>query len=123
MQNFGIGKLAQKVGIAPSAIRYYERIGLLPAAKRHAGKRLYDEDTLGKIGVIRLAQSAGFSIQEIRALLFDFPQDAPPSERWQVLSRQKLQEIDAKMQALQEMKALLENTLNCQCEKLEDCSR
>ena len=99
-----------------------ERIGLLPKAKRQNGKRLYDAETLASLGVIRLAQSAGFSIHEIRALLHDFPKDAPPAERWQILSRQKLTQIEAQMQALQKMKVLLEGTLNCACEKLEDCA-
>src|SRR5687767_12276075 len=107
MQSFGIGKLAEKAGIAASAIRYYERIGLLPPAKRQNGKRLYDEGTLARIDVIQLAQNAGFSIQEIQRLLHEFPEDAPPSERWNLLSRQKLQEIEAKKQALEAMKALL----------------
>jgi MerR family transcriptional regulator, redox-sensitive transcriptional activator SoxR len=121
MQSFGIGKLAQKAGIAASAIRYYERIGLLPAARRQNGKRLYDDASLARIGVIQLGQRAGFSIQEIQRLLHEFPEDAPPSERWQLLSRQKLEEIEAQMQALQKMKLLLESTLNCACEQLEDC--
>jgi MerR family transcriptional regulator, redox-sensitive transcriptional activator SoxR len=119
---YGIGKLAEKAGIAASAIRYYERIGLLPPAKRENGKRRYEGETLARIGVIQLAQNAGFSIQEIQRLLHDFPVDAPPSERWNILSREKLLDIEARMQALQKMKALLESTLNCECEKLEDCS-
>ena len=123
MQNFGIGKLAQKAGIAPSAIRYYERIGLLPPAKRVSGKRLYDTGSLQRIGVIRLAQRAGFTIAEIQSLLHDFPRDTPPSERWQLLSRQKITEIDKLMLQLQEMKVLLEETLDCSCEKLEDCAK
>ena len=122
MQNFGIGKLAQKLGIAPSAIRYYERIGLLPPAKRLSGKRLYDNETVQRIGVIQLAQKAGFTIAQIQTLLHDFPKDSPPSERWQVLSRQKITEIDKLMEELSAMKVLLEQTLDCACEKLEDCA-
>src|SRR5687768_10792086 len=104
MQSFGIGKLAQKVGIAPSAIRYYERIGLLPAAERLNGKRLYDSDSLQRVNLIRLAQRAGFTIAEIQSLLHDFPKDTPPSDRWQLLSRQKLVEIEQLMQDLNSMK-------------------
>jgi MerR family redox-sensitive transcriptional activator SoxR len=122
MKNFGIGKLAQKAGIAPSAIRFYERIGLLPPAKRLSGKRLYDMESLQRIGVIRLAQKAGFTIAEIQNLLHEFPEDTPPSERWQLLSRQKIAEVDKLIEELQGMKALLEHTLDCSCETLEDCA-
>jgi MerR family transcriptional regulator, redox-sensitive transcriptional activator SoxR len=122
MQNFGIGKLAQKAGIAPSAIRFYERIGLLPAAKRMNGKRLYDSESLQQLGLIRLAQRAGFTIAEIRTLLHDFPKDTPPSERWQLLSRQKISEVEKLIEQLRGMKVLLEQTLDCSCESLEDCA-
>ena len=84
-----MGKSRAKREIAPSTIRYYERIGLLPASPRVSGKRRYDLDILGKLAVIRLAQEAGFSLAEIEALLHDFPAETPPAERWQALRRQK----------------------------------
>lgn len=82
-----IGEIARAAGIATSAIRYYERIGLLPPAKRVNTKRRYDESILQKLAVIRLAQRAGLSIAEIQTLLHD---NNPPSERWQTLAVKKL---------------------------------
>lgn len=122
MQNFGIGKLAQAAGIAPSAIRYYERIGLLPPAKRLAGKRRYDTESLQRVNLIRLAQRAGFTIAEIQTLLHEFPSETPPSDRWQLLSRQKITEIDKLIEQLSAMGDLLAHTLDCSCDKLEDCA-
>ena len=74
MDNLAIGEIAQKAGIAASAIRYYEQIGLLPPAKRISGKRRYDLSILQKIRLIQLAKDAGLTIEEIQTLLHDFPE-------------------------------------------------
>ena len=105
-----------------STIRYYEQIGLLPAPGRVNGQRRYDESIAPKLGLIRMAQQAGFTIAEIQSLLYDFPDDAPPSERWQRMANQKLEEIEEQMRSLEAMKSLLEQTLQCQCHTLEECA-
>ncbi|MEO8393393.1 MAG: MerR family transcriptional regulator [Chloroflexota bacterium] len=122
MEQVNIGVIAQKAGIATSAIRYYERIGLLPPPDRISGKRRYDHSVVQKLGVIRLAQQAGFTIAEIQTLLHDFPEEAAPSERWQALAGSKIAELDEQLQHIQAMKALLEQTLQCHCITLEQCA-
>lgn len=121
MESLGIGKIAQRAGVASSTIRYYEKIGLLPPSKRVSGKRRYEAAILEKLGVIRLAQNAGYTIAEIHTLLHEFPIDTTPSERWQALAAQKLVELEARMQSLIAMKSLLEHTLECACPSLDDC--
>src|SRR3954454_12275921 len=96
-----IGQVAAQSGVPASTIRYYEEIGLLPAPQRANGQRRYADSITQKLGVIRLAQQAGFSIAEIHSLLHNFPQDAPPSERWQRLARQKLDALEEQMHTLQ----------------------
>jgi MerR family redox-sensitive transcriptional activator SoxR len=122
MQAFGIGEIAERAGIATSTIRYYERIGLLPAAKRVSGKRRYELSILEKIGVIRLAQDAGYTIAEIQTLLHEFPTDTPPSARWNALAENKIAELNKLIEQMQAMKRILEQTLQCQCPQLEDCA-
>ncbi len=122
MQFFSIGEIAGRVGVAPSTIRYYESIGLLPPARRVSGKRRYDGAIVEKLGVIRLAQDAGLTIAEIQTLLYDFPTGTPPSERWQSLATKKIVELDALLNRVQTMKALLEQTLQCHCATLEACA-
>lgn len=121
MEAFSIGEVAQKVGIRASAIRYYERVGLLPPAQRMSGQRRYNADILPKLGVIQMAQHAGFTVAEIQALLHDFPESAPPSLRWQTLASKKLTEIDLLIERAHAMKALLEQSLQCRCAKLDEC--
>lgn len=121
MEMWLIGDVARQTGVPASTIRYYEEIELLPRAERKNGRRRYDEAIFPKLNIIRLAQQAGFTIAEIQALLYNFPADAPPSARWQVMAKQKLTELEERMQTIQMMKAVLEQTLQCQCETLEDC--
>ena len=61
--------MARRAGVATSSIRYYERIGLLPEPGRAGGQRRYDADVLGRLAFIGVAQSAGFKLREIKALL------------------------------------------------------
>ena len=121
MQNFGIGEIARRAGVATSTIRYYERIGLLPPSERISGRRRYDSDILQKLSVIRLAQAAGFTIAEIQTLLHGFPADTPPSVRWQALAHNKRAEVEALIQRTERMKHLLDTSLQCACLRLEDC--
>jgi MerR family redox-sensitive transcriptional activator SoxR len=121
MQTRQIGDIVRKTGVPASTIRYYEEIELLPPAARVNGRRRYDDTIFQKLNIIRLAQQAGFTIAEIQALLHNFPADAPPSARWQVMAEQKLTELDERMQTIQAMKRILEQTLDCECATLEDC--
>lgn len=121
MKRWTIGTVAERSGVPASTIRYYEQIELLPPAERVNGRRRYDEAILETLGVIRLAQQAGFTLDEIKTLLHGFPADAPPSARWEAMAHDKLEELEERLQTIRRMKALLEHTLQCQCETLEAC--
>lgn len=121
MQMRPIGEIEKQSGVPASTIRYYEEIELLPPADRVNGRRRYDDTILQKLTVIRLAQQAGFTIAEIQMLLHHFPANTPPSARWQVMAKQKLGELDERIQTIQTMKVILEQTLQCECDTLEDC--
>lgn len=121
-----IGEVARTVGVRPSALRYYESVGLLPSPERTNGRRRYDgevlREVLDRLAVVRVAQQAGFTISEIRTLLDGFSEDTPPSERWRVLAQDKLPEVDALVERALGMKDLLERGLRCECLRLEDCA-
>ncbi len=120
-----IGEVAQRAGMRPSALRYYERVGLLPQPGRENGRRRYDSEVLrevlDRLAVVGVAQQAGFTIAEIRTLLDGFSEDTPPSERWRVLAREKLPEVEALIGRARGMKSLLERGLECECLRIEDC--
>lgn len=76
--DWSIGELGSRAGLNPSAIRYYERLGLLPQAQRVGGKRRYDHTALTRLAVIDVAQRAGFTLAETRTLLQGFSHKTPP---------------------------------------------
>lgn len=120
-----IGEVARRAGVRTSALRYYERVGLLPSPARENGRRRYDggvlREVLDRLAVVGVAQQAGFTIAEIRALLVGFSENIPPSERWRVLANEKLPEVEALIWRAQGMKRLLERGLECECLGVADC--
>src|SRR5262245_23523190 len=105
-----IGEVAALAGLPSSTLRYYERLGILPAQIRTSGQRRYTRDLLPVLAVIQLAKDAHFSLPEIKALLYG--EGGTPSERWRQLAEQKLHEINAIIARAQEMKELLEEALS-----------
>jgi len=122
MMNLGIGEVAQRADLQPSAIRYYERVGVLPEPRRLNGQRRYEPDVLTRLTVVRMAQEAGFTIAEIRALFHSFPDDATASVRWRALAGRKIDEIDAIIVRAQRMRTVLEESLHCGCLTFDDCA-
>jgi MerR family redox-sensitive transcriptional activator SoxR len=123
MRVLTIGELARRCNTRPSAVRYYEKMGLLPKAARVSGQRRYDELALGRLKLVQVARAAGFSIAEVRLFVAGFSADTPPAARWQTLARRKLADIDAQMAELRQMQALLRSGFKCRCLRVEDCAR
>ncbi len=118
---FAIREVALAAGIKPSAIRFYERKGLLPAPARSGGQRRYEARTLQLLRVIAVSKDAGFTLKEIKHLLHGFERRTPPSKRWRALTEEKLREVDALIARAEGMRALLRRGLECGCLTLEDC--
>jgi len=118
-----IGDIARKSGLAPSAIRYYEKAGLLPAPRRQSRQRNYDPEILARIAIIKLARDAGFTIRETKVFLTGFSDDTKPSARWRLLATGKLAEIDRTLAQARRMKRLIETSFRCACPTIADCER
>ena len=123
MSSMSIGKVARICGLAPSAIRYYEKAGLLPKPVRVSRQRRYGADTIGRLRLLQVARAAGFSIAETRTFVAGFSASTPPAVRWRTLAKRKLAEVEAQMRQLRRMKALLESSFHCHCLSIEDCAR
>jgi DNA-binding transcriptional MerR regulator len=118
-----IGEVARRAGITASAIRYYERQGLVPRADRRGGKRVYGEDILDRLALIGVAKAAGFRVSEIQTLLRGFARRTPPGPRWRALAERKAGELEARLIEVERMKRVLEAVTRCECPTLEACSR
>ena len=118
-----IGEVARRTGVQASAIRYYEKIGLLPKTLRIGGQRHYDGHVLNYLAVIDMAKRAGFRIDEMRHLFHGFGKGTPAFRRWQLLARRKIAEMDDLITRAKKMKRLLEKADRCKCFELEDCGK
>jgi MerR family redox-sensitive transcriptional activator SoxR len=118
-----IGEVAKLGGLRASAIRYYEKSGLLPKPMRAGGQRRYDGAILERLAVLERAKDCGFTLEEVRTLFHGFRSDVSLSKRWQDLARQKIAELDALAERVTAMKELLERAQKCQCLDFEECGR
>src|SRR5579862_4682598 len=109
-----IGEVARQTGLNASAIRFYEKAGLLPRATRLSGQRRYDPKILPRLALLDWAKECGFTLDEIREL-FGKAGEAPLSQRMQKLCRKKIDELDALSQRIALMRGLLERAQKCQC--------
>jgi MerR family redox-sensitive transcriptional activator SoxR len=122
MASLTIGEVARRSGLRPSALRYYEAVGVLPAAVRQHGQRRYDDSILARLAVVRLAQAVGFSVAEMRALVDGFDEVGVDAERWRELAGRKLSEVTALIARAEQMKEVLEASLRCGCLTLDTCA-
>jgi len=119
-----ISEVARKIGLQPSAIRYYEQIGVLPHPPRISGQRRYDPTVLYRLAIVQRARQLGFTLEEIRKLFFGFRQGTRASERWQNLSRRKLAELDALLDNIRIVRGMLKKMMrHCHCDTLDQCGR
>lgn len=116
-----ISQVAREAGVRTSTLRYYESIGLLPIPERVSGRRRYDESVLQRISIIRTAQQAGFTLDELRVLFDDILSGGAPASEWHTLVQRKLQELNALLNNVQRMKHLLEDIMDCEDASLAEC--
>jgi MerR family transcriptional regulator, redox-sensitive transcriptional activator SoxR len=114
MAGMTIGELAARTGLRVSAIRYYQRRGLLPAPDTGGAWQRFGADVVGRLTVIALAKSAGFSLDEIGVLLAALYGPTSPASSWQAMGEAKLAEVDAQIARLHQMRRLLTDAL-AQC--------
>jgi MerR family redox-sensitive transcriptional activator SoxR len=116
-----IGEVAREANISASAIRFYERSGLLPEAERVSGKRRFGPDAVRRLGIIEIAKQAGFSLDEVRALLDSIDSGTPAHEELRALAARKLPEVEVLLERARAMRDWLVVASTCGCESLEDC--
>jgi MerR family redox-sensitive transcriptional activator SoxR len=119
--NLAISDVARLFGLRTSAIRYYERVGILPPPMRRNGQRRYDNSALFRLAVVQRARETGFTLEEIRELFFGFPSRTRPPKRWHQLSERKIAELREQMKRLKLMETLLGRVEDCQCNALDEC--
>jgi MerR family redox-sensitive transcriptional activator SoxR len=116
-----IGELAARASLNASAIRYYEKMGLLAAPQRTGGQRRYPSDALHRVLLIRFATEMGFTLAEIKLFLNGLRDNTPVGPRWKKLATRKLLEVEQNISRSRKLKSLLQGLLRCHCPSLQFC--
>ena len=116
-----IGQLARRTGVNASAIRYYEKLSLVPTPYRASGQRRYTDEAIYRVLLIRFAGDMDFSLDEIKIFLSGLNDKAPVGKRWKRLAHFKIKQVDETMVRAQRLKSLLEHLLHCRCVSLQQC--
>lgn len=117
-----VSEVAQRSGYADSALRYYERKGLISAERTAGNQRRYNRDVLRRLAFIAAARHVGLSLDEIREALDTLPQGRTPTRRdWTRISRRWQDRLDAEIDALRALRDGLDSCIGCGCLSLEAC--
>ena len=121
VQSLAIGELARSTRVRASALRYWEQLGLLPEARRVAGRRMWPATAVRRVALIKMAQRSGFTLAEIRRLLDN---DASPAatRQWRELAARKLPELDAHIAETQALRQAVADCLECGCLNFDRCT-
>jgi MerR family transcriptional regulator, redox-sensitive transcriptional activator SoxR len=118
-----IGDIAARSGLAPSAIRFYERRGLITAERTSGNQRRYRRDVLRRIAFVRIAQRVGLSLDEIIEALAGLPADkAPSAQDWQRLTSTWRERLDERIVMLEALRGGLTSCIGCGCLSLRTCA-
>ena len=119
---FTIGQLARRFGLNTSAIRYYERVGVLPEPERESGQRRYGTDAVKRLETLQAAKQASFTLEEARLLLQRSEAGDPLHEPLRELAARKLPEVEALIARTMTLRDWLLDATDCSCETLDACA-
>ena len=118
-----IGMVATRTGIAASALRYYEREGLIWSVRTDGGQRRFERDILRRLAFIRAAQTVGLGLDEIRAALATLPSERTPTKAdWDRIARAWRPRLDEQIDALVRLRDQLSECIGCGCLSLRACA-
>jgi MerR family transcriptional regulator, redox-sensitive transcriptional activator SoxR len=117
-----IGQLAERSGVATSALRYYEKQGLIVSERTTGNQRRYDRAMLRRVAFVRSAQRVGLTLVEIQEALATLPEGRTPTKAdWARLSRSWRPRIEAQIERLERLRDKLDGCIGCGCLSLKTC--
>jgi MerR family redox-sensitive transcriptional activator SoxR len=123
MEYLTIGEMAERAGVATSALRFYESRGLIVSTRTAGNQRRYPRATLRRVALIRTGQEVGLSLGEVAAALETLPHDRIPGKRdWERLSGSWRDRLDEQIAELQALRDELSDCIGCGCLSLRSCA-
>lgn len=123
MTHLTIGHLAERAGVATSAIRFYESKGLISSVRTTGNQRRYEASTLRRIAFIRTAQRVGLTLEEIGEALATLPDGRTPTKSdWHRLSKAWRPRLDEQIERIERLRDRLDSCIGCGCLSLKTCA-
>ncbi len=117
-----VGEVAGRSGFAPSALRFYEREGLVRAQRTSGGQRRYERNVLRRLAFVRAARNVGLSLDEVRVVLAELPESRTPNKAdWTRISQVWRRRLDEQIEALEALRDGLDSCIGCGCLSLQRC--
>lgn len=117
-----IGEVAERTGLAASALRYYEAEGLIASERTSGNQRRYHRDVLRRVSFVKVAQRVGLSLDDVRAALATLPDDRTPTKAdWARLSASWKRRLDDQVHLLTRLRDNLDECIGCGCLSLQSC--
>jgi MerR family redox-sensitive transcriptional activator SoxR len=116
-----IGEVASRSGVSQSALRFYEREGLIAARRTDGNQRRYPSVTLRRVALVQAGKAAGIPLDRIRAALDTLPEGKPTKRDWERLSRSWAAELDERIATLEAIRTRLTTCIGCGCLSLHTC--
>jgi MerR family transcriptional regulator, redox-sensitive transcriptional activator SoxR len=117
-----VGEVASRSGFAPSAVRYYEREGLISAYRTDGNQRRFERNVLRRLAFISAARHVGLTLEEIREALAQLPRSRTPTAAdWNRISKSWRQRLNAEIDALVALRDRLDSCIGCGCLSLKRC--
>ena len=118
-----IGDLSARSGVAPSALRFYESIGLITSSRSAGNQRRYAQATLRRVAFVRAAQRVGLSLEEIAEALATLPEGRTPTKAdWARLSQSWRGRLDEQIERIERLRDRLDGCIGCGCLSLKTCA-
>ena len=118
-----VSEVSARSGFAPSALRFYEKEGLVSATRTSGGQRRYARSVLRRLAFIRAASNVGLTLDEVRAELAQLPQNRTPTKSdWHRISGHWRTRLDEQVAALEALRDKLDSCIGCGCLSLKQCS-
>ena len=118
-----IGELSERSGVSRSALRFYERQGLIEAQRTPGNQRRYPSATLRRVALVQAAKAAGIPLERVREALETLPPDRVPRKRdWERLSSAWRRELDERIATLVAIRGRLTTCIGCGCLSLSTCA-
>lgn len=120
--DLSVGEVSRRSGVPVSALRFYEREGLIGSVRTAANQRRFRRDVLRRIGVIKAAQHLGIPLATIRDALQLLPQGrAPTEDDWARLASRWQAELDDRMERIRLLRERLTGCIGCGCLSMKLC--